>query len=75
MQAWPDLWGCTGAMLGVTDVGTGTGATSGTAGVCGFVVTGVVGATGGGCGSCAGLAGAGGGAEMCSLAGAAVWLV
>ena len=32
MQAWPDLKGCTGATLGVTDVGIGAGATSGTAG-------------------------------------------
>ena len=58
-------------MLGVTDVGTGTGATSGTAGVCGgFVVTGVVGATGGGCSSHADLAGAGDVAEMQGMAGA-----
>ena len=42
MRAWPDLWGCTGAMLGVTDIGTGM--TSGTAGVCGFGVAGVAGA-------------------------------
>ena len=62
--AWPDLQGCTGAMLGVADVGTGTGATSGTAGVCGFGVAGIAGATGGGCGSCAGLAGAGSVTEM-----------
>ena len=34
VQAWPNLWGCTGATLGVADVGTGTGVTSGTAGVC-----------------------------------------
>ena len=34
--AWPDLWGCTGAMLGVSDVVASTGVTSGTAGVCGF---------------------------------------
>ena len=51
----PNLWGCTGAMLGVADVGTGTGAALGTAGVCGFGVSGIVGATGGGCSSCAGL--------------------
>ena len=62
--AQPDLWGCTGAMLGVADVGTDTGTTSGTAGVCGFRVAGIAGATGGGCSSCAGLAGAGSGAEM-----------
>ena len=49
--------GCTGATLGVTDLGTDTGVTSGTAGVCGFVVAGVAGATGRGGGSCAGLAG------------------
>ena len=59
--AQPNLWGCTGAMLGVTDIGTGTGVTSGTAGVCHFVVAG---ATGRGCNSCAGLAGAGNVAEM-----------
>ena len=57
-------------MLGVADVGAGTGVTLGTAGVCDFGVTGVAGATGGGCSSCAGLMGAGNGAEMCSLAGA-----
>ena len=34
--AQPYLWGCTGAMLGVADVGAGKGATSGTEGVCGF---------------------------------------
>ena len=62
--AWPDLWGCTGAMLGVADIGAGTGGTSRTAGVCGFVVTGVAGATGRACSSCAGLVGAGSGAEM-----------
>ena len=56
---WPDLWGCTGAMLGVAAVGTGIGATSGTAGVCGFGVAGIVGATGRGCSKCAGLVGAG----------------
>ena len=49
--AQPDLWGCTGAMLGVTDIGAGMGATSGTAGVCGFGVTSIAGAAGGGCGS------------------------
>ena len=64
MQAQPNLWGCTGAMLSVADVGTGMGVTSGTAGVCGFGVTVVVGATGGGCGSCAGLMGAGSVVEM-----------
>ena len=36
VQAWPDLWGCTGAMLDGADVGAGTGATLGTAGVCGL---------------------------------------
>ena len=70
VQAWPDLWGCTGAMLGVAGVGAGTGATSGTAGACGFGVTGIVGATDGGSSSCAGLADAGSGAEMWGLAGA-----
>ena len=64
VQAQPSLQGCTGAMLGVADIGIGTGATSGTAGVCGFGVAVILGATGGGCGSCAGLAGAGSGAEM-----------
>ena len=59
VQAWPDLWGCTGATLGVADVGTGTGATSGIAGICGFGVTGIVGVTGRGCHKCAGLVGAG----------------
>ena len=54
--AWPDLWGCTVAMLGVADVGTGTGATLGTAGVCSFTVAGIAGAMGGGCGCCACLA-------------------
>ena len=68
--AWPNLWGCTGDMLGVTDTGTGTGVTSETAGVCGFVVAGVAGATGRGCSSCAGLVGADDHAEMCGLAGA-----
>ena len=29
LWAWSDLQGCTGAMLGVADVGAGTGATSG----------------------------------------------
>ena len=62
--AWPDLWGYTGAMLGVADIGAGTGVTLGTAGVCGFGVVGVAGATGRGCSSCAGLAGAGSGTEM-----------
>ena len=57
-------------MLGVADIGTGTGVTLGTAGVCGFGVTGVVSATGGGCSSCAGLVGAGSGTEMKGLAGA-----
>ena len=69
VQAWPDLQGCTGAALGVADIGTGTGVTSGTAGVCGFGVTVVVGAMGRGCGSYAGLAGAGSGVEMQGLAG------
>ena len=64
MGAQPDLQGCTGAMLGVADIGAGTGVTSGTEGVCGFGVTDIVGAMGGGCGSCAGLAGPGSGAEM-----------
>ena len=75
MQAQPNLWGCTGAMLGVADVGTGV--TSGTDGVCGFVVVGVVGATGGSCGSCAGLTGAGNVAEMqgLDLQEPAVWLM
>ena len=57
-------------MLGVADVGAGTGVTSGTAAVCGFGVTGIAGETGGGCSSCAGLVGAGSGAEMWGLAGA-----
>ena len=48
VQTQPNLWGCTGAMLGVADIGAGTKVTSGAAGVCGFVVAGVVGATGGG---------------------------
>ena len=52
------------AMLGVADVGVGTGVTSDTAGVCGFGVTGIAGVTGGGCSSCAGLVGAGIVAEM-----------
>ena len=51
-------------MLGVADVGAGTGVTLGTAGACCFGVTVIVGATGRGCGSCAGLAGAGNGVEM-----------
>ena len=66
--AWPNVRGCTGAMLGVADVGTGV--TLGTAGVCGFGVAGVTGAAGRGCSSCAGLVGVGGGAEMQGLAGA-----
>ena len=70
MQARPNLWGCTGVMLGVADVGAGTGATSGTAIVCGFGVSDVADASCGGCSSCAGLAGAGGGAEVQGLAGA-----
>ena len=53
VQAWPDLWDCTGAMLGVADVGACTGVTSGTAGVCGFGVAVIAGAMD------AGLAGAG----------------
>ena len=57
-------------MLGVADIGTGTGTTSGTAGVCGFGVTGIVGAMGRGCSSCAGLICVGSGAEMQGLAGA-----
>ena len=64
MWAQPDLWGYTGAMLGVADIGTGTGVTSQTVGVCGFGVAGIAGAMGGGCSSCAGLAGAAGGTEM-----------
>ena len=64
VQAWPDLQDCTGTMLGVADIGAGTGVTLGTAGVCGLGVTVIVGATGRGCSSCAGLAGAGSGAEM-----------
>ena len=68
--AWPDLWGCTGATLGVADVGTGTGTTVGTAGVCGFGVAGIAGAMGRGCGSCASLVVAGSGTEMQGLAGA-----
>ena len=68
--AWLDLQGHTGATLGVADIGTGTGVTSGTAGVCGYIVTGVAGATGRGCGSCAGLAGAASVTEMGVLAGA-----
>ena len=62
--------GCTGAMLGVADIGAGTGVTFGTAGVCGFGVTGVAGVRGRGCSSCAGLVGAGDGTEMQGLAGA-----
>ena len=54
MQEWPNLQGCTGATLGVADVGADTGATFWTAGVCGFGVAGIVGETGRGCGSCAG---------------------
>ena len=57
-------------MLGVTDVGTGTGVTLGTAGVCGFGVASIAGATGGGCSSCAGLVGAASGVEMQGLEGA-----
>ena len=57
-------------MLGVADIGAGTGAASGTAGICGFGVAGIAGATGGGCSHCAGLAGAGSGIEMQGLAGA-----
>ena len=59
-----------GAILGVEDIGAGTGVTLGTAGVCGLGVAGIAGATGGGCGSCAGLAGAGNVTKMCGLAGA-----
>ena len=55
-------------MLGVADINTGTGVTSGTAVVSGFGVAGVVGATGRGCNSCAGLTGACSGAEMQGLA-------
>ena len=51
-------------MLGVADVGAGTGTTSKAAGVCHFEVTGVAGAMGRGCGSCAGLVGAGSCTEM-----------
>ena len=68
--AWHNQWGCTGAMLGITDIGTCIGVTSGTAGVCGFGVTDVMDATGRGCGSCVGLAGTGRGAGMQGLAGA-----
>ena len=57
-------------MLGVADIGTGTGVTSGTAGVCGFGVAGVAGAMGRGCSSGACLVGAGSGTEMQGLAGA-----
>ena len=64
VQVWPNLQGCTGAMLGVADVGAGTGVTSGIAGVCGLGVADIVGATGRGCGKCAGLVGAGILAEM-----------
>ena len=64
MWAMPNLWGCTGAALGVADIGAGTGVISGTAGVCGFGVAGIMGATGSGCSSCAGLAGGGSVAEM-----------
>ena len=64
VQAQPDLQGCTGAMLGVADIGTGTGVTSGTVGACGFGVTGIVGAMSRGCSSCAGLVVAGSGTEM-----------
>ena len=53
------LVGLQGAMLGVADIGAGTGATSGTAGVCGFGVAGVM-----GYGSCASLRGVGSSAEM-----------
>ena len=67
--AWPNLWGCRGATLGVAAVGTDTGATSGTAGVCGFGVAGIAGATGRGCSNCAGLAGAGIVTEMQGLMG------
>ena len=70
VQAWPNLLDCTGAMLGIADVGMGTGTTSGTAGVCGFGVMDIAGATDRGCSSCADLAGAGSGAEMQGLAGA-----
>ena len=70
MLAQPDLQGCTGATLGIADIGAGTRATLGTAGVCGFRVAGIAGATGRGCSSCAGLRGAGGGIEMQGLAGA-----
>ena len=68
--AWPNLQGCTGAMLGVTDIGTDTGVTLGTADVCGLGVTGIAGATDRGCGSCAGLVGAGVVVEMQGVAGA-----
>ena len=69
VRAWPNLWGCIGAKLGVTDIGASKGATLGTAVVCGFVVTGVAGATGRGCSSWAGLAGAGDFTEMQGLTG------
>ena len=68
VQAWPNLQGCTGTILGVADIGTGIGVTSGIADVCGLGVMGIAGATGGGCSSCAGLAGAGSGTEMQGLA-------
>ena len=38
---WSNLYGCTGAMLGVADIGTDTGVTLGTVGVCGFGACGV----------------------------------
>ena len=70
-QAQPDLLGCTGAMLGVTGIGTGAtfrmAGMVGTAVVCGPRVAGFVGATGTGC---EGLVGAGCGAETWGLAGA-----
>ena len=70
MWAWPNLQGCTGATLGVADIGAGIGVTLGTAGACAFGVAVIAGAMGRGCGSCAGLIGAGGGTEMLGLAGA-----
>ena len=51
-------------MLGVPDIGMGTGVTLGTACVCGFGVAGIAGAMGRGCDSCAGLVVVGSGTEM-----------
>ena len=53
MQAWLDLWGCTGVTWGVTDFGAGallwTAGMSGTVGACFICVAGVVGAADVGC--------------------------